>query len=601
MRARHLAIACALLVTTPTTAWAQAKPAPAAAKSKPLGATLTGQPKADYEAGRALFNDGDHSGALIKFQAAFDASKDPRLLYNLAACEKSMRHYARAIELLKQYSAAGPTFVSDKEKKEADELVKALEPFTIVLTIEVNEPEVEISIDDKVVGKSPLAPIVVDIGQRRIRARKEGFREVTTTTSVGGAAKQTVPLTLEKEIHEGKLVVQAPATATVTIDGRVVKPADPKQPITETLAAGGHTLRVTAPGMRPYEREVVVNDKETRAVEVVLEAETAPDRPKLRVAVGCVDAEPRSAQDGLSIYLDGSPTPEIATGGKKHFDSALGREVVDYIEYPVTAGRYAVLVRIPGCKEKSGTVDVEAVNGGDLKGALPSASPLLVRGPAGNPNWGRIALALWFPSSVDDYGNVVSPVSTAKRALGDVDHFFSATGVLVQPSLVGRWTMTSLDIGYARGSTEADSIPANRPTEIVELLRKKGDVDWFRLGGRFGPRFPFHSVALALGVTTGFDYISGSNMPEGLAWERTANAYFGGWAMLDAYVLCDWPVHFGFDIEGRFKKSPFDEVRLDGGTKAFQIGVAYQPNSVCRAERSTDYRVGSGPSQRGAL
>ena len=47
----------------------------------------------------------------------------------------------------------------------------------------------------------------------------------------------------------------------------------------------GDQLRVTAPGMRPYQTEVIIQDKETRSLTVWLEAVAAAERPTLRVAV----------------------------------------------------------------------------------------------------------------------------------------------------------------------------------------------------------------------------------------------------------------------------------------------------------------------------
>jgi len=71
-----------------------------AAGPKPLAQTLTGDAKAAYDAAKLLVGDGDFAGAAIKFRAAFDQSHDPRLLWNIAACEKNQRHYARTIALL---------------------------------------------------------------------------------------------------------------------------------------------------------------------------------------------------------------------------------------------------------------------------------------------------------------------------------------------------------------------------------------------------------------------------------------------------------------------------------------------------------------------
>ena len=72
----------------------------AARAPKPLSDTLTGSAKIDYDAGKLLFSDGDMAGALVKFKSAYDTSKDARLLWNIAACEKSLHHYARVLSYL---------------------------------------------------------------------------------------------------------------------------------------------------------------------------------------------------------------------------------------------------------------------------------------------------------------------------------------------------------------------------------------------------------------------------------------------------------------------------------------------------------------------
>ncbi|MGH7329836.1 MAG: hypothetical protein ACREJX_15930, partial [Polyangiaceae bacterium] len=60
------------------------KPPAAPAGPKSLSDTLTGDAKADYEAGKLLFSDGDYAGAEIKLQGAYDKSQEPRLLWNIA-------------------------------------------------------------------------------------------------------------------------------------------------------------------------------------------------------------------------------------------------------------------------------------------------------------------------------------------------------------------------------------------------------------------------------------------------------------------------------------------------------------------------------------
>ena len=96
------------------------------------------------QSGKVLFTDGDYAGSLVKFSSAFDVSKDPRLLWNMAACEKNLRHYAKALKLVRQYVADGDKVLADQDKQEAGELIKVMEPFTAKLKVTVDEPDAEV-------------------------------------------------------------------------------------------------------------------------------------------------------------------------------------------------------------------------------------------------------------------------------------------------------------------------------------------------------------------------------------------------------------------------------------------------------------------------
>ena len=234
-----------------------------------LGDSLTGPAKQDYESGRLLFRDGDHAGALAKFSSAYDISKDPRLLWNMAACEKNRRHYARAVGLVRRYLKEGDATLPAEDKADAAELVKVMEPFTAKLRITVSEPGAELTLDGEPLGASPVVPVVVDMGVRKLVVRKAGFEELTREIPVGGAAELAAELTLVKIVHQGRLTIRAPKDATVSLDGKVVGSGA----WSGTVASGGHTLQVTAPKMRLYQSEVMVLDKPPPDVSVSLEPE----------------------------------------------------------------------------------------------------------------------------------------------------------------------------------------------------------------------------------------------------------------------------------------------------------------------------------------
>lgn len=292
--------------------------APAASASAPaatasaLGESLTGPAKQDYESGKLLFRDGDHAGALAKFTSAYDASKDARLLWNMAACEKNLRHYAKAVGLVRRYLREGDATLPAEDKADAAELVKVMEPFTAKLRITVSEPGAELTLDGESLGLSPVAPVVVDMGVRKLVVRKAGFEELTREIPVGGAAELAAEVSLVKIVHQGRLTIRAPKDATLTLDGRVVGSGT----WSGTVASGGHTLRVTAPKMRLYQSEVVVLDKQTREVGVTLEAEPSKGLPGwvwvaggVAVAGGLATAgyflfKPSPAYDGPPGNLD---------------------------------------------------------------------------------------------------------------------------------------------------------------------------------------------------------------------------------------------------------------------------------------------------------
>ncbi|HKY39732.1 MAG TPA: PEGA domain-containing protein [Polyangiaceae bacterium] len=234
----------------------------------PLAETLTGDAKAAYEGGKLLYGDGDFAGAKVKFQAAYDAAKDPRLLWNMAVCEKGLRHYARVVALTKQYLELGGSLITEEDRTEAKDLLSAIESFTVELSLDVNPAGAEIFIDGDRVGTAPLdKPLTVDIGAREINVQKLGFKPFSGTIPVGGQKQASLKVALAPELHEGELNINAPQGAVILIDGKRVGVGSFKG----KLKSGGHTLRVEAKGMRPYQSEVVVQDDERRGVDVVLE------------------------------------------------------------------------------------------------------------------------------------------------------------------------------------------------------------------------------------------------------------------------------------------------------------------------------------------
>jgi hypothetical protein len=238
----------------------------------PLGQALQGEAKQAYESGRLLYSDGDFSGALLKFQQALELSGDPRLLWNMAVCEKNLRRYARVLHLVERYQKEGGALLTESDRSEAADLAIAVRSFVGTVHVQCAEPGAAVALDGEPVGSTPLqAPVTATMGARTVRFTKAGFVEHATTVQVPGGASVTVACKLDREVRDGRLVVLADPNQTIWIDAKAVGTGRWEGP----LSSGGHNVRVTAPGKRAWQTDITLRDAERRELRVVLENEAS--------------------------------------------------------------------------------------------------------------------------------------------------------------------------------------------------------------------------------------------------------------------------------------------------------------------------------------
>jgi hypothetical protein len=232
------------------------------AQTPALGESLSGEAKADYEAGRVLYTDGDFAGAALKFTQAYKKSNDARLLWNVAAARKSQRRYAEVERLLKQYLSEAKN-LPKAESERAKELLQTIDAFVADVTLTVNEAGAQIWIDEVEVGTAPLsAPLRIDLGKHQLRVSKPGFEphgEVLELTN-----DTTVSINLQPAVYQGRLRILSPAKAEVYVDGKRVTGGSWEG----TLASGSHRVEVHSPGNAPYRVDAVVRDTETTTLQV---------------------------------------------------------------------------------------------------------------------------------------------------------------------------------------------------------------------------------------------------------------------------------------------------------------------------------------------
>ena len=184
---------------------------------KPLSESLRPEARTLYDAGVSLYRKREYAGALAQFTAAYKAEPDSRLLWNMAACEKSLAHNAAAFAFVRRYLDGSKT-LSEKERQEAEGFGSALGAMFSTVTIESEPASALVTVDGKDVGRTALT-MPLDMGEHVIRFALPAYAPMDKKLNiVGGGAPQMVRVTLERVMAH--LRVTTRPAAMIVLDGR---------------------------------------------------------------------------------------------------------------------------------------------------------------------------------------------------------------------------------------------------------------------------------------------------------------------------------------------------------------------------------------------
>jgi hypothetical protein len=287
-------VATALLAPSFVTAFetvAFAQPA----KKKTVREQLPPDAQKQWDSALALYQNGQWDGARAAFNGAYEASKNPRVLFNVAVCEKNLGRYPRAIDVFKRELAEGKGVLTPAEEADIKAQISGLEAFVAQLMVDVSEPGADIWIDDTKVGTSPLpGPVSVQLGERHVRASKPGFADARETIELKGGATGRITLKLAPSVKTSlvNISVVGPKSAVVKIDGKEVGPAPYKGQV--EVSAQPHEFSAEAPDYVPATQSAVVRDGEP--LNLTLQLSQQQQKGKLIVV-----AKP----EGATIEIDG--------------------------------------------------------------------------------------------------------------------------------------------------------------------------------------------------------------------------------------------------------------------------------------------------------
>jgi hypothetical protein len=157
---------------------------------RPLAESLHGAAKEAYTAAGLLHNRGEYAAAAIKYEEAYDLSKEPRLLFNIAACEKDLRKYARMGAYLRRFKEESGDRISSEDRKIVDDALARLKDYVGSVSVAADTAGAGVSVDGEAIGTTPLSgPLVLDVGKHTVSVRgSDGQAEEKQIDVTAGSA-----------------------------------------------------------------------------------------------------------------------------------------------------------------------------------------------------------------------------------------------------------------------------------------------------------------------------------------------------------------------------------------------------------------------------
>jgi hypothetical protein len=151
-----------------------------------------------FDRGVKLYGERDWRAALVEFQRAYAISPQYRVLYNVGQCLFQVEDYVGSLEAFEKYVAQGKAEVPQERRDQVQASIRELRGRIAHVRVIANVAGAEVTVDDAVVGTTPLAaPLLVSAGRRKIVARKPGREDVVRFVDVAGEDSVDVALTLD--------------------------------------------------------------------------------------------------------------------------------------------------------------------------------------------------------------------------------------------------------------------------------------------------------------------------------------------------------------------------------------------------------------------
>ncbi len=261
-------------------------------------------PRERFARGVALSAEGDWRTALIEFRAAYDATQNPEVLFNIAAAHEQLNEYVDALDTLERYQRLAPPGAVAQHRAEVVAAMARLVNRIGALRLVTSTPSPRCTVDGVARTTESLREgLRVSAGRRAVRCEATGFqpRELTVDVAPNGVTDALVELV---RVRASIAVTADREGAEVRIDDRVVGRTPLAEPV--LVDEGAHTVTVSMPGYDPVTREVDARGDRARVEATLRWSDPIPAAVASRLVVRTSETGARASLDGRSMPTDGS-------------------------------------------------------------------------------------------------------------------------------------------------------------------------------------------------------------------------------------------------------------------------------------------------------